>query len=331
MDNEETIRVGLIGFGGWSQEAYAPVLMELPGIEVVAVAARSEETLALAQKILGEKIAVTTDYGKLLEADDVDAVMIALPNALHDEALLAAAESGKHIFFEPPVADDPVTAERILSALDGSDRIVQADLELRCLPILEAIHALISGGTLGSPRMAKIRLWCNWGYNGGPWIDDVQGQNFFQWLGHWYLDVLDVVFDEPATEATVLGGHASNGTLMDYGWALLKYPGGSFGQFEFNLTLPQDAIIELIVACERGELSADLKTGRWKWRDETGGWREVYSPASEPVYGFEGMRESISEFFTAIRTGRLPRANLEVVRRVHQAVQLCVAAPVQLT
>lgn len=326
----DTIRVGLIGFGGWSQEAYAPVLKELHGVQVVAVAARSAETLALARKTLGEEIAITTDYAKLLEADDVDAVMIALPNALHAEVLLAAAQANKHVFFEPPVANDPETAERILGALDTTDGIVQADFELRCLPMLEAIRVQMSEGNLGSPRMAKIRLWCNWGYNGGPWIDEVQGQNFFQWLGHWYLDVLDVVFGEPATQATVLAGHASNGTLMDYGWASLEYPGRSFGQFEFNLTLPQDTIIELVVACERGELSADLKAGRWKWRGEIGGWREEHAPASEPVYGFEGMRESISEFFTAIRTGRSPRANLEVVRRVQHAVQLCADAHVEL-
>ena len=323
----EMIRVGLIGFGNWSQEAYAPVLKELHDVKVVAVAARSDETHVLARKTLGEEIAVTTDYEKLLESDDVEAVMIALPNALHDEALLATAESKKHVFFEPPVASDIKTAERILDALETSDGVVQADFELRCLPMLEAIRAQICGGKLGAARMAKIRLWCNWGYKGGPWIDEVQGENFFQWLGHWYLDVLDVIFGEPATQATVLGGHASNGTLMDYGWALLEYPDRSFGQFEFNLTLPQDTIIELVVACECGEISADLKTGKWKWRGETGGWREEHSPASEPVYGFEEMRESISEFFNAIRTGRLPRANLDVVRRVQHAVQLCVAAP----
>ena len=322
----EKIRVGLIGFGNWPQEAYAPVLKELHDVRVVAVAANSEETHALARKTLGEDLAVTTKYEKLLEADDIEAVMMALPNALHDEALLAAAESNKHIFFEPPVANNIDTADRILDALNASNGIVQADFELRYLPMLEAIRAHIRGGKFGAARMAKIRLWCNWGYKGAPWIDKVQGQSFFQWLGHWYLDVLDVVFGEPATQASVLGGHASNGTLMDYGWAALEFPDRSLGQFEFNLTLPQDTLIDLFVACECGELSADLKTGKWKWRGETGGWREEHSPASEPVYGFEGMRESINEFFTVIRTGGLPRANLEVVRRVQHAVHLCVAA-----
>lgn len=148
----EVIRMGLVGFGGWPQQAYAPLLKELPGVRVVSVAASSEETLSLARKTFGDGIAATSDYRQLFEAGDVDALMIALPNALHAEALLAAAESNKHVFFEPPIATDPETAKHVLETLKQRSEIVQADLELRCLPVLEAIHAQISGGILGSPR-----------------------------------------------------------------------------------------------------------------------------------------------------------------------------------
>ena len=113
---------------------------------------------------------------------------------------------------------------------------------------------------------------------------------------------------------------------MDHGWALLEYPGGLLGQLEFNLTLPQDTVIELDVACARGELRANLKTGKWEWRGESGNWQEEQTPASKPVCGFVGMRESIHDFIAAIRTGKPPRAGLEVARRVQQSAQLCVDA-----
>jgi len=322
----EVIRIGLVGFGGWPQQAYAPLLKELPGVRVIAAAARSEQTRNLARETFGDDIAVTSDYRQVLEADDIDALMIALPNALHAEALLAAAKFNKHVFFEPPAANDPEMATRVLDTLEQCTGIVQADLELRCLPVLEAVRDQISGGIIGSPRMAKIRLWCDWGYQGGPWFKEAQGQSFFHWLGHWYLDVLDLIFGKPATRVTVLGGHASNGTLMDHGWVSLEYPGGLLGQFEFNLTLPQETVIEVNMACARGELWADLKTGKWKYRGEAGEWYEEHSPASEPVCGFEGMRESIYEFITAIRTSKPPRAGLEVARRVQLSAQLCVDA-----
>ena len=86
----EAIRIGLVGFGAWPRRAYAPLLKEFPAVRVVAVAARSEESRDLARETFGDDIAVTSDYRQLLEADDVDALMIALPNALHADALQAA-------------------------------------------------------------------------------------------------------------------------------------------------------------------------------------------------------------------------------------------------
>ena len=322
----EEIRVGIIGFGSWPQQAYAPLLSELQGVRVVSVAAKSDETLSLAHKIFGDRIVTTCNYQQLFAASDIDALMIALPNELHGEALLAAARSGKHIFFEPPVATDPRMAARVLDALSQCSGIVQADLELRYLPVLDAIQARISQGILGIPRMVRVRLCCDWGYSGGEWFDEVQQQDFFHWLGHWYLDVLDVLAGEPATRVAVLGGYAANGNLMDHGWASLEYPGGLLGQFEFNLTLPQGTVVELDISCESGELRADPKTGTWKWRGESGGWHREQTPASTPVCGFEGMRESIHGFVDAIRMGKTPRAGLEVAGRIQDTAQLCVDA-----
>lgn len=318
--------VGIIGFGNWPRQAYAPLLNELSDVPVVAVAARSDATRAIAKETFGGDLATFEDYGDLLADESIDAVLIALPNALHHGALAAAACSGKHVFFEPPVAEDREAAGHILNALAQSDRVIQADLELRCLPVVDAVSRLLQSGNLGQPRMAKIRLWCNWGYGGGPWFDEVQGQSFFLWLGCWYLDVLDVLFGEAALHASVVGGYASNGALMDHGWAALTYPEQRIGQFEFNLVATQDATIELYVACQEGEIQADLTTGAWRWRDEPGNEHCEDAPASTPAYGFEGMRESLADFFAAIRSGHPPRADLAVMRRVQHAAMLCAEA-----
>ena len=318
--------IGLIGFGQWARQAYAPLLAEMPQVRVVAVAARSHTTRALAKQTFGAETKTFEDYYDLLNDSTVDAVLIALPNSLHAPVLHAAAASRKHLFFEPPVATDSETATHVLDALAASDRVIQADLELRYLPVMDAILACIQSGRVGEPLMAKIRLWCNWGYGGGAWYDEVQGQSFSLWLGCWYLDVLDCIFKQTAIQASVVGGRHSNGTLMDAGWASLVYPGGGIGQLEFNLVIPQETTIELTVACQSGEIVADLQTGRWRWRGETGDWHLEHTPASTPAYGFVGMRESLRGFFDTIHTGGSPRANVDVMRRVQHAAQLCADA-----
>ena len=318
--------IGIIGFGKWARQAYAPLLGEMPQIRVVAVSAQSHTTRALAKETFGAGTKTVADYHDLLNDATVDAILIALPNALHAPVLQAAARSKKHLFFEPPVAEDPETAAPVLDALASSGCVVQADLELRYLPVMDGLLELLQSGGVGEPLMAKIRLWCNWGYGGGAWYDEVQDQNFFLWLGCWYLDALDCVFKQAAVSASVVGARQSNGTLMDAGWASLIYSGGGIGQLEFNLVIPQETVIQLSVACRSGEIIADLQTGQWRWRGETGDWHLEHAPASTPAYGFVGMRESLQRFFDTIHAGGSPRANVDVMRRVQHAAQLCAEA-----
>ena len=318
--------IGIIGFGQWARQAYAPLLGEMPQVRVVAVSARSHTTRELAKQTFGAGTKTFEAYRDLLNDSTVDAVLIALPNSLHAPVLHAAAASKKHLLFEPPVAEDSETATHVLDALAASGGVVQADLELRYLPVMDAILACIQSGGVGEPLMAKIRLWCNWGYGGGEWYDEVQEQSFFLWLGCWYLDVLDCIFKQAAVGASVVGSRHSNGTLIDAGWASLVYSGGEIGQLEFNLVIPQETAIELTVACQSGEIVADLQTGRWRWRGETGDWHLEHTPASTPAYGFVGMRESLQGFFDTIYAGGRPRADVDVMRRVQHAAQLCADA-----
>ena len=318
--------VGLIGFGQWARQAYAPLLGEIPQVRVVAVSARSHTTRELARQTFGAETKTFVDYHELLNDSTVDAVLIALPNSLHAPVLQTAARANKHLFFEPPVAVDSETATHVLDALAASEGVVQADLELRYLPVMDSVLACIQSGRVGEPLMAQIRLWCNWGYSGGAWYDEVQGQSFFLWLGCWYLDVLDCIFKRIAIQASVVGGRNSNGTLMDAGWASLVYSDGRIGQLEFNLVIPQETTIELTVACRSGEIVADLQTGQWRWCGEAGDWQLEHTPASTPVYGFVGMRESLQGFFDTIGAGGRPRANVDVMRRVQYAAQLCADA-----
>ena len=320
------INVGLIGFGQWARQAYAPLLGEMPQVRVVAISARSQTTRELAEQTFGAETRTFADYHELLNDPTVDAVLIALPNSLHAPVLQAGAKTNKHLFFEPPIAEDSETATHVLDALAASKGVVQADLELRYLPVMDAILACIQSGTVGEPLMAKVRLWCNWGYSGGAWYDEVQGQSFFLWLGCWYLDVLDCIFKRAATQASVVGGCHSNGTLMDAGWASMAYSDGGIGQLEFNLVIPQETTIELTLACRSGEIIADLQTGQWRWRGETGDWHLEHTPASTPAYGFVGMRESLQGFFDTIGAGGRPRASVDVMRRVQHAAQLCADA-----
>lgn len=317
-------RIGLIGFGEWARRSYLPILREMSHVRVVAVAARSESTRQLAKKEIGSGVQLYGDYHGLLADGAVESVMISLPNELHAEAIEAAAASGKNIFFEPPVGLNETEILRVLEVLDRTKQHVQADLELRYLPVIQQVRNLIKGGKAGDLLMSKITLWCDWGV-GGRW-KELENQGFFLWLGCWYLDVLDAIFAAGPIRAQVAGGYAGNGRMMDHGVATLSYPAGRTGIFEFNLLATEPARITLQVTGAEGEIHADLQEGIYRWRTRGSGWNEDQAACSLPVHGFAGMRESIADFVNAVATGGRVIADAKVCRRVNWAALMCAKA-----
>ena len=97
------VRIGILG-SRFSAHLHLTNYKKLRGhkMEVVAVAAKSEES---ASRFANDfDIPRTyTDYRKLIEDQDVDVVDICLPTDLHKEAVVAAAEAGKHVICEKPL------------------------------------------------------------------------------------------------------------------------------------------------------------------------------------------------------------------------------------
>ncbi len=323
------ISVGLIGFGRWVREAYCPILKELSDVKVAAVAARSETSRNLAHETFGGGLELYSNYEALLRDGRVQVVMIALPNQLHAAATAAASAADKHVFYEPPIGLTPQQTRHVLDVLSKSKRLSQVDLELRYLPVIDAVHRIINDGKVGEVRMAKVRLWCDWGYDKANLEQEFGEEGFFLWLGCWYLDLLDAIFGQAPIHANVVGGFAMNGRLMDHGWATLGYPHGRIGQFEFSMVAPQGQQISLQVAASEGEIEADIESGRYRWRSRSSAWEEGLAECSQPVFGFAGMRESIRDFFSAIRESRDIKADPEVSRRVHSATLACAQAEVE--
>lgn len=325
------VRLGLIGLGEWPRQAYVPILKEMDTVQVCAVAAPSSATQEYAKQHFGPQTTLYSDYRDLLQDPAIEAVTLALPGKFHSPSIEAALASGKHVFYEPPVGHTDEQLHKTFSSMAASDRVVQADLELRYLPVIKAVGRLLSSGKIGDLLMAKIRLWCDWGHGGGDWGTGPENEGFFPWLGCWYLDVLDCVFEAPPLRANLVGGYAHNGRLIDHGWATLDYPNRQVGQFEFNLVALQGLDIHLSVLGTQGELEADLHRGQLRWRAADAAWHEESHPASQPVHGFEGMRECLVDFIEAIRNNRPPEADVEVARRVHAAMLACSGAEAEKT
>lgn len=111
------IRVGVVGCGEIAQIMHLRFLDELPEFEIVALCDLAESVLAT----LGEKYRVTrllTDYTRLVELSDIDAVAICTPD--HTGPALAAFAARKHVFCEKPLAFDETDARQLARVSEQS-------------------------------------------------------------------------------------------------------------------------------------------------------------------------------------------------------------------
>ena len=123
------MRFGLVGTGPWAGLAHGPGLIAAEGVELVGVWGRSPEKTRVLAAELG--VAAYDDFEALLA--DVDAVAFAVPPAVQAELALVAAEAGKHLLLDKPVAmtvtdahalRDAATKAGVASVVFFTDRFV---------------------------------------------------------------------------------------------------------------------------------------------------------------------------------------------------------------
>lgn len=142
------LKVGVIGLGFFGTR-HADIYAEHPVAELIAVCDRDPARVAVVSEASGAR--GFEDLHALLALPDLDAVSICLPDRLHEEAAIAAAEAGKTILLEKPFAHDAATAKRIMAAVEKSGVRLMIGHILRFDPrYVQAFHAA-APEKLGTP------------------------------------------------------------------------------------------------------------------------------------------------------------------------------------
>ena len=110
----ETVRIGIVGAGGFTRRRMLPNLLAVEGAEIVAVANRSLES---AERVAAEFgiPAPMGDWRKLVARDDIDAVLIGTQPYFHYEAVMTALDAGKHVLCQTRMAASLLQAREMLA------------------------------------------------------------------------------------------------------------------------------------------------------------------------------------------------------------------------
>jgi predicted dehydrogenase len=136
-----TVRVGVVGGGLVAQAEHLPYLSALRDRFTLTSLAEPSATV---REALGARYSIAglhDDYRSLLDAAEVDAIVVCSPAGTHAEVVLAALDAGVHVFVEKPMCITLADADRIVAARDKAGRVVQVGTMKRYDPSVEQLIA----------------------------------------------------------------------------------------------------------------------------------------------------------------------------------------------
>jgi myo-inositol 2-dehydrogenase/D-chiro-inositol 1-dehydrogenase len=152
----DPVRVGLIGAGRIGTFHAESLALRIPGARLVAVADVAE---GAAERLAGRFGAwSTTDPKTLIEARDVDAVVIASAARAHAELVVAAASAGRPVFCEKPMAFSLADADRAIAAAATAGVPLQVGFNRRFAADFRAAHDVIASGGIGTVQLMRSVL-----------------------------------------------------------------------------------------------------------------------------------------------------------------------------
>ena len=146
---------GLIGCGDIARKRVAPALRDLPNCELIAVnRANFAQAESFAKEFGANKWYRT--WQELIADDEINAVYIATPVDLHAAQAIAAAEAGKQVLCEKPMALNVEECDRMIAAAGASGVKLGVSYYRHFYPVLARVKAILEAGEIGTPVIAQM-------------------------------------------------------------------------------------------------------------------------------------------------------------------------------
>ena len=334
---DRTIGFGILGSGNMARVYADALATQVTGGRFVAVALGSRaETLAAEYGA-----AVEPDAEALLARPDVDVVVIATPHSTHRELGVAAANAGKHIYLEKPMARTVEECDAIISAAKANNVIVTVAKQTRHMEMAMKAKALIEDGAIGDVRIIRaMSPFSDYGLPSDHWLNDPgEGDCFLDWGSH----ACDAFRWFTGSDATRVYADYANFSAMDARWptsmvqtrmasgaicqALLSYeipePGlgsgsnnqyliiGGRGMIEWDLdvcriTQTDPPVAESAATGSGGFFaSAPKATASWHTVLELPSWTKDWDPRAPRRIG--NTARQVQSFIGSLQEGNPPR------------------------
>ena len=325
------VRVGIVG-SQFISSIHAEALRTVAAAELFAVASPTPgHAQAFAERF--DVPRAVTDYRRLLEMDEIDLIVLGVPNDLHAPYTLQAAAAGKHVVCEKPLALNLAEADAMIAACRTAGVKLMYAEELCFAPKYVRLKKLLDDGALGAPTLLKQmekhdgphapHFWNVERSGGGVTMDmGCHAIEFFRWM----LDKPPIrsVFAQMATQV-----HREQTRGDDNALLLLEFDGGCLGLAEESWTKLGGMDDRAEVYGSRGVAYADLLRGNSIVTYSAGGYDYAVEKAGttagwsftiyEEIWNY-GFPQEMAHFVDCVRHDLPPRETGEDGRAVLDAI-----------
>jgi len=228
------IRMAFIGVGSRGGKQAASVHRNFgKRAQVVALADINETNLDRAASALASAApARYTDWRKVVERDDVDAVCISTPQFAHCEVTLGAFEAGKHVYCEKPLALTVTDCNKMIAAGEKAGKVFTVGQQMRYHLHLKRMRDLIDQDAIGTPHLVWLKEFRNPFKMSWAFDKKKSGGALVEKSCH-HFDVFTWLLGTPAVRVFASGGQAVHkeifgvkSNIVDHAWVTIEHEDG---------------------------------------------------------------------------------------------------------
>jgi D-xylose 1-dehydrogenase (NADP+, D-xylono-1,5-lactone-forming) len=226
---QNRIRWGLLSTARIN-ERLIPAIRATARCELVAVASRGGKDKAEAYALKWNIPRAHGSYEALLADPEVDAIYISLPNALHAEWSVKAAEAGKHVLCEKPLATTAAEVDRMAEAARNNNIVLQEAVMMRYHPQTLLLRKRLAEGVIGDVRLVRGVFTFTLVRPGDVRLDFGLGGGSIWDIGGYPVSFMRTMLAADPLE--VHGWQIENEQGVDLSFAgQMRFPGGTLAQF----------------------------------------------------------------------------------------------------
>jgi predicted dehydrogenase len=296
MRDEDRVGVALIGVGSWSG-VIANAVQRSRKLRMVTCYTRSPEKRETFSKKYGcdqEK-----NFEDVLKRDDVEGILLTTPNSIHAEHALLAAQNGRHVFVDKPIANTLADGKKMVEACEKAGVVLLVGHDMRRLSGFRKIKELLDAGAIGNPVMVESNFSARLGFELTPdkwrWTGDDSGcpAGALMTMGVHHADTLQYYFGPVKNVFAFFSKLYTAADVED----VRVY--GTDGHLFCNLSLPNvpfDEYLRIWSVVDQYTLLQRFDKSKDK-------------PETIPLSIGDPILEEVDEFADCIRTGKMPETD----------------------